>query len=164
MAFSLKRTSTKQNFPFPDDGMTVFETTPCLIWNATDYSGDFRVCIKRASGETVLDASTAKNYIYPEEPLSAGEYVWNVTDALGDERGWQRFFISDGAVTFVRPTAKEVLDGVPENTRPRHLFTKDDAANSSVLCQPTISVSANPVIIPPSCPMIIGTARVMMLR
>ena len=72
MAFSLKRTSTKENFPFPDDGMTVFETTPCLIWNATDYHGQFHVCIKRASGECVFEENTEKNYIYPNKPLSAG--------------------------------------------------------------------------------------------
>lgn len=126
MSFSLKRRNTLENFPFPDDGAVVYETTPALIWVPVEGAKEYFVTVEDAEREIVFSASTSKNYIYPDTPWSAGEYAWNVTDDLGDERGWQKFSVSPDAVTFIRPTAREVFDAVPEKLRPRHLFTVED--------------------------------------
>ncbi len=126
MAFLLKRRNTLENFPFPDDGAVVYETTPALIWVPVEGAKEYSVTVKNTAGEVVFSGSTTANYIYPETPWTAGEYLWNVTNDLGDERGWQRFSVSPDAVTFIRPTAKAVFDGVPEKLRPRHLFTTED--------------------------------------
>lgn len=128
MAFLLKRRNTLENFPFPDDGAVVYETTPALIWVPVEGAKEYSVTVKNTAGEVVFYGSTTANYIYPETPWIAGEYLWNVTDDLGDERGWQKFSVSPDAVTFIRPTAKEVFDGVPAHVRPRHLFTLEDRA------------------------------------
>ena len=126
MAFSLKRRNTQENFPFPEDGAVVFETTPTLIWVPVEGAREYFVTVENADGEIIFSAATSKNYIYPDAPLMAGEYAWNVTNDLGDERGWQKFSVSPDAVTFIRPTASEVFDAVPEKLRPRHLFTVGD--------------------------------------
>lgn len=126
MSFPLKRKTTLENFPFPDDGATVYETAPCLIWVPINDTSIYTVTVKNAQGETVLKETTSANYVYPKSPWSAGKYTWNVTDGEGNERGWQSFFIHGDAVDFIRPTAKEVYEGVKEQIRPRHLFTKED--------------------------------------
>ncbi|MBQ9116658.1 MAG: heparinase II/III-family protein [Clostridia bacterium] len=128
MSFPLKRRNVRENFPFPDDGAVILENNPCLIWVPADGANSYTVTVKSASGETVLEAQTEKNYIYPEKPWTAGEYNWNVVTDKGEERGWQSFTVSEKAITFIRPTAKEVFDGVDANIRPRHLFTKEDTA------------------------------------
>ncbi len=126
MGFSLKRKSVKENFPFPDDGSVIYETAPCLIWVPTDTDAEYSVTVKNSSGEVVFEDRTVKNYTYPERPWSAGDYTWNVVDDKGNERGWHSFSVSTDAVTFIRPTAKQVWDGVPGAQRPRHLFYASD--------------------------------------
>lgn len=126
MAFLLKRKSARENFPFPEDKATVYETTPCLIWLHDNDNELFTVTVKDEGGTTVLNERTERNYIYPTSPLLPGRYVWNVTDSKGNERGELTFFIAEEAVTFVRPSAKDVFLSVPERIRPRHLFTKED--------------------------------------
>ena len=128
MSFSLKRRNVQENFPFPDDGAVVYETTPALIWVPVEGAKEYSVTVNNGAGETVFFGATSANYVYPETPWAAGEYLWNVTDDLGDERGWQSFSVSPDAVTFIRPTARQVFDSVPERLRPRHLFTVEDRA------------------------------------
>ena len=126
MRFSLKRRNDRENFPFPEDGATVYETAPCFIWLADDWDADYRVVVKNKKGATVMDETVLSNYAYPKRGLRAGEYLWNVYHPGGEERGWQSFTVSPDAVDFIRPTARQVFDSVPEKVRPRHLFTVDD--------------------------------------
>ncbi|MBR2461117.1 MAG: heparinase II/III-family protein [Clostridia bacterium] len=126
MSFPLKRRIYQENFPFPDDGAVIYENNPCLVWIPVEGAASYDVTVKGSSGETVLNGKTEKNYIYPDSPWQPGDYIWNVVADNGEERGWQSFTVSDNAITFVRPKAKEVYDSIPAKLRPRHLFTKDD--------------------------------------
>ena len=125
MAFPLKRRTVFENFPFPGDGDTVYESTPCLIWVPTDGVKNYRVTVKNAEGLTVLDEATEKNYVYPKDALPSGKYIWDVMTDTGEARGEQSFTVSENAVEFIRPRAKDVYQSVP-SLRPRHLFTKED--------------------------------------
>ena len=79
-----------------------------------------------------------------------------------------RLFFCHAATTYFLFLARfSPTSGMSENENPvpkimnalRTLFTNEAAANSSVLCCPTMMVSASPVMIPPSCPMMIGRAN-----
>lgn len=126
MGFPLKRTSFTQNFPFPYNEEIVCETPPCLVWVPKKDTKKYIVTVKDEAGNVIFKVETDKNYAYDKSPWKAGKYFWNVTADDGSERGELVFQISDNAIEIERPCAKEVFDSVPENIRPRHLFTKDD--------------------------------------
>ena len=126
MSFPLKRTAASQNFPFPNDGETVYENPPCLIWVPLAEDTDYTVTVKKENGETLFEKTTARNYVYDRAPWPSGIYTWNVCAATGETRGEMRFVISPEAVTVARPTAKAVFDSIPAEVRPRHLFTRAD--------------------------------------
>ena len=94
MRFSLKRRNDRENFPFPEDGATVYETAPCLIWVPVDGADGYRVVVKNKNGDTAMDENVTANYAYPKSGLTAGEYLWNVYLSDGEERGWQSFSVS----------------------------------------------------------------------
>lgn len=120
-----QRTSTRQVFPFPTEGETVWETPPCLIWIANEsVAGEYNISVRGENGFH-WEGHTALNYIVPEILFPAGSYEWNVTTSDA-ERGWVRFTIAEGAVEFIRPTGKQIFDAVPGPIRPRHLFYKTD--------------------------------------
>ncbi len=53
MSFSLKRRNTLENFPFPDDGAVVYETTPALIWVPVEGAKEYSVTVNNGAGEYV---------------------------------------------------------------------------------------------------------------
>ena len=118
-----KRTRNDDLFPAPGDGATVFENPPCFSWLPAPGEGPYTVVIESGSSE-VLRESCAENCFVPATPLAPGDYVWDVF--RGDShRGERRFTVSSDAMVFLRPTAEEVLAGVPR-ARPRHLFLRSD--------------------------------------
>lgn len=125
MEFPLKRTSVKENFPFPADGATVEETPPTLIWVPVDGARRYCVWVKDAQGNTVFEAVTPNHFLYDRKRWEPGRYTWDVTADTGTRRGIQNFTVSPRAVYFRRPDARSVYDCVPAD-RPRHLFFKRD--------------------------------------
>lgn len=125
MDFPLKRTSVKENFPFPADGATVEETPPTLIWVPVDGARRYCVWVKDAQGNTVFEAVTPNHFLYDRKRWEPGRYTWDVTADTGARRGIQSFTVSPRAVYFRRPDARSVYDCVPAD-RPRHLFFKRD--------------------------------------
>ena len=125
MEFPLKRSSVKENFPFPADGAIVEETPPTLIWVPVPEAKTYTVQVKNDRGETVLEATTENHFFYDRKKWDPGCYTWDVLADTGLRRGSQHFNISPQAVYFRRPDAKTVFDSVP-GIRPRHLFMKSD--------------------------------------
>lgn len=119
------RIDDRQNFPFPLDNATVYETPPTLIWTPLPDSKSFTVTVWDASGREVVSAKTEGSHFYDKVRWAAGEYTWDVSDDLGRKRGVQRFTISPDAVFFDRPTAEEILSRVPSE-HPRDLFSRED--------------------------------------
>lgn len=125
MEFPLKRSSVKENFPFPADGALVEETPPTLIWVPVPGAQSYRVQVWNVRGETVLDVVETKHFCYDRKRWEPGAYTWDVTTDTGLSRGVQHFTVSPRAIHFRRPDAKTVLEGVPV-VRPRHLFFRSD--------------------------------------
>lgn len=111
-------------FPFPGQNELVEETPPTFCFVKEEGEKTYTVLVRRKQGDIFFKETTKENYVIPGEFFPAGEYQWNV---LYDkkERGWWDFTISDEAVTFLRPSAKEVFECVPD-VRPRHLFFLKD--------------------------------------
>ena len=120
---SQERTKPMQMFPTPRPDETMYETPPAFCWLKVDDISQYRVVVTNENGDEVWAADTCKNAAVPDFALPPGNYRWNLWGD-GKERGWQSFSISPDAVTFLRPTADEVLAGIP-NRRPRHLFTAE---------------------------------------
>ena len=125
MKFPLKRGSVKENFPFPADGAIVEETPPTLIWVPVPEAKGYRVSVKNAQGDTVLDTATEQHFYYDRKRWEPGEYTWDVTTDTGLRRGWHKFTVSPAAVYFRRPEPKAIIAGIPAE-RPRHLFENKD--------------------------------------
>ena len=111
-------------FPFPRPGEIVYETPPAFAWVGIDGCTQYRVEVRDENGQIICSAQTDSNVIVPDKIIPPGSYSWNV-NAPGEERGWQPFSIAQNAIQFVRPTAREVLAGMPAS-RPRHLFNDSD--------------------------------------
>ncbi len=120
-----ERINARQNFPFPKDGETVYETPPTLIWIPSDQARLYTVSVRDSDGKEIFRAETERSYAYDTRQWASGEYIWEVTADNGAARCKQSFTISDKAVFFDRPSAEEVLAAIPSE-RPRHLFSSED--------------------------------------
>lgn len=124
--FTDRRISSKQVFPFPQNGDIVWETPPCFTWLLQDgYAGDYEVFVRQGD-KVVWKGVTKKNYIVPDIIFAPGNYEWNVMCTPQHQRGWTTFTIADEAVEFLRPSGEDIFEAVPGNVRPRHLFYKRD--------------------------------------
>ena len=120
-----ERTRNDDLFSAPENGKTVFENPPCFSWLPPRGEGSYTVVIRNDRGE-ILRETVGENCFVPRAPLAPGEYRWDVF--RGDShRGELRFAVAPDAVPFIRPTAEEVLAGVPAG-HPRHLFSSDEIA------------------------------------
>ena len=113
-----------QLFPFPEDGDLVEENPLVLCFAKEENIKTYTILVKDSEGNQIVKEETEKNYLILKDVLPEGEYSWNLL-CDGKERGWWKFRISPDAVKFIRPTAGEVFDAVPD-VRPRHLFFDKD--------------------------------------
>ena len=128
--FPRERTSGLQVFPSPVDGACAAENPPVLIWlplpSDTDDTVLCRCTVTDAAGTVVYSFEGYGNIAVPGHPLEKGTYFWEVEAVeTGVKRGKQSFSVTEESVTAVRPTAEEILAGLPDE-RPRHLFTKNE--------------------------------------
>ncbi len=124
--FSQKRSKPNEIFPFPEENEIVFENPPCLSWIADkeNNGAGYTITLNGKNG-FCREYHSDKCYFTPSEVLVSGEYEWNVT-SNGKQKGKQRFTISDEAVIFMRPTARELYDNIDESVHPRALFFAED--------------------------------------
>ncbi len=124
--FQQMRTHVNDIFPFPEHEEIVFENPPSLIWLADGQNENkgYKVVLRDKNGFE-REFTTALSYLTLPEPLIPGAYIWNVYSGER-QRGWQSFVVSEDAVEFIRPTAQEIFDAIPEKTHPRALFEKED--------------------------------------
>lgn len=127
-SFQQERQNHWQVFPYPTDGVTVFENPPAFVWlplpSDTDHHVPYTVTVAHADGTPFLSETVYGNTFVPTVLFDAGEYRWNIT--AGDAvRSWEHFTVVENAIPFVRPTVDEVLAGIPAE-RPRHLFSCAD--------------------------------------
>ena len=118
------RTHGGQVFPFPRPDEIIYETPPLFVWLKEADIKYYRIDLKDKNGVMIWTAETEHNAVVPDIILPHGRYIWNIYGG-GLERGWQSFTIAENAVHFLRPTADEVLNGLPDE-RPRHLFCSYD--------------------------------------
>lgn len=129
-SFPLERTNGMQVFPSPADGACIPENPPALIWLPLPSDKHdtvlYRCTVTDASGRIVYTSESTGNTAVPDVLLENGTYFWDV-EAVGTgvSRGRQSFTVTDNAIPFLRPTAEEILAGLPAE-RPRHLFTKEE--------------------------------------
>ena len=128
--FPLERTGGLQVFPSPRDGACVPENPPALIWLPLPSDRHdtvlYRCTVTDASADVVFSCETTGNTAVPDRLLEKGTYFWDVEAVeTGVTRGRQSFTVTDEAIPFLRPTADQVLAGLPAE-RPRHLFTETD--------------------------------------
>lgn len=131
VSFPQERQSHWQVFPYPTDGVTVYENPPAFVWLPlecdTDHQTPYTVTLETSDGTQVLCETVFGNTFVPDKPLPAGNYRWNLSS--GDAvRGWESFTVAENAIPFLRPTVDEVLSGIPAE-RPRHLFASADIAH-----------------------------------
>jgi len=129
-SFPLERTEGIQVFPSPRDGACVPENPPALIWlplpSDKKDSVLYRCTVTDEAGTVVFSCETVGNTAVPDMLFENGTYYWDVEDTrTGIRRGRQRFTVTDAAIPFLRPTADQVLAGLPPE-RPRHLFSEED--------------------------------------
>lgn len=118
------RTHGGQVFPFPRPDETVYETPPSFVWVREPSVEVYKIEIRNGNGAIIWTAETGRNAAVPDVILEPGNYSWNIYGG-GLERGWQFFTIADNAMRFLRPSANDVLNGLPD-VRPRHLFCNGD--------------------------------------
>lgn len=120
------RTSPGEIFPFPQHAEEVLENPPSFVWIADKHNKmhGYKVVVQGENGFSHT-FFTEKAYFTLPELLNPGEYRWNVYSGE-KERGWQSFSMSKDAVEFIRPTAEEIYESIPEKVHPRALFEKKD--------------------------------------
>ena len=128
--FPTERTDGMQVFPSPVDGACVPENPPALIWLPLPSDKHdtvlYRCVVTNASGETVYTCETTGNTAVPDRLFETGTYFWDIEAVeTGVTRGRQIFTVTEDSIPFLRPTAEQVLGGLPAS-RPRHLFTKEE--------------------------------------
>ncbi len=113
-----------QIFRFPENNQIVEETPPHFCWKSEDEKTNYRLCVKDSLGKVVYETTTSNSFAIPDFAFKPGNYTWNLfTDS--EQMGEVSFSIASNAVTFIRPTAKQILDKVP-TIRPRHLFFSEN--------------------------------------
>ena len=127
-SFPQERQSHWQVFPYPVNGVTVYENPPAFVWLPlpadTDHNVAYTVTVEMADGTPFLSETVYGNTYVPDVLFEAGDYCWTIT--AGDcVRGRESFTVAKNAIPFLRPTADEVLAGIPA-ARPRHLFSQED--------------------------------------
>ena len=125
MKFPTERRNEKENFPFPKSGEAVFENPPTFIWLTVENAEEYTLEIFDKSGKTIEKLNTGRHFATPSAPLAPGEYSYRVS--CGEDTATEiiPFSVSPDALTFIRPTARELLAAIPDE-RPRHLFGKSD--------------------------------------
>ncbi len=144
MIFPTQRTSYTQNFPFPENGEVIFENPPTLIWVPAEGANTYTVKLYDKSKSLVEEITTELTYAIIKTVLKPEDYYWTVETDTGLKREMYKFTVDKSALLFLRPTAKEIFDGVPDK-RPRHLFLKDDAQRLSEEKSTEFSVLKNNV-------------------
>ena len=123
--FPTERTSFTQNFPFPENKETVYENPVTFIWVPVEDAKSYNIKLYDKQKKLLEEILCSVNYGTSQLKLEAGEYFWTVETDTGILREEYSFTLSQDALFFDRPSAKEVFDAVP-NERPRHLFCKAD--------------------------------------
>lgn len=127
--FKQVRKNAMAHFPFPAENDVVMENAPTLIWlpDLEEENPEYKVVLRHESGKEYV-FNTKKSYCYLNEIIPSGKYEWNVW-SKDKERGWIPFTLSENAVKFIRPTARQILNAVKEDVHPRALFYKEDIPN-----------------------------------
>ena len=95
--FQQIRTNPNEIFPFPENGETVLENPPSLIWIADkENNGKGYEVVLQGENGVEKKFSSKKCYCILPEPLPTGVYRWNVYSGEC-ERGWQNFSVSENA-------------------------------------------------------------------
>ena len=123
--FPTRRTSYRQNFPFPENGETVYENPVTFIWVPVNGAKSYTLRLYDKDENLIETLISNVNYVTSITKLTAGTYKWTVETDSGLMREMYSFTLSERALFFDRPSAREVFDAVPD-VRPRHLFFKDD--------------------------------------
>ena len=122
--FPTERTSYTQNFQFPGENEEVFENPMTFKWIPVEGAENYT--LKVYDGEKIIhEITTTKMYANMPVLLEPKEYAWTVETNTGLLRDKMNFKVSEKAVHFERPTAKEVFDAYP-TTRPAYIFTNED--------------------------------------
>ena len=122
-SFIKERNRGGQVFPFPEKGEIVYQNPPCFIWLSSKKNPHFHVYVYQ-KGMCIWDGCTENNYMVCGKILEPGIYSWDV-EAEGEKRGLQEFAVSEEAVLFTPPTAREIYDSIPD-VHPRTLFFTED--------------------------------------
>ena len=137
------RTSPSEIFPFPQDGETILENPPCFVWIADSQNkGEGYQIVLQSTDGFAHTFSTTKSYYTLPQLLMPGQYRWNVYSG-NRERGWQTFLLPENAVKFLRPTAEEIYESVPEMKHPRALFEKKDIKDILTIREQELEVLKN---------------------
>lgn len=123
--FPTERTSHSQNFPFPENGEVVYENPVTFIW--VPASGAKSYTVRLYDKDENLIEALVSNVCYATSitKLEKGTYKWTVESDNGLMREMYEFVLSEKALLFERPSAREVFEAVP-CVRPRHLFFSED--------------------------------------
>lgn len=113
-----------QIFRFPEKSQLVEENPPYFCWKSEDEPTEYRICVKNSKDEIIWEDTTTASFAVCDKHLEEGEYSWNLY-IPNEEMGWVDFKMAKDTVTFVRPTAKDILSKLP-TMHPRHLFFKED--------------------------------------
>ena len=120
-------------FPAPEPGECVLLNPPSLQWVPEPGAECYRVVVRNAAGRIVVERETPVNFLRFSVPFAPGRYSWNVF--AGDaERGEWSFLIPENAELFLPPTARALLDALPEE-RPRHIYFPGDLAPLADACR-----------------------------
>lgn len=119
-----RRTSPADIFPRPEPDEVLETTPPAFNWLPVPEADSYRVLVEDALGQTVLDVTTRRNALLLREALKPGAYRWDI-EAQGRRRGWRSFQIAADALEHVPPTARQVLQAIPDR-HPRHIYYPDD--------------------------------------
>ncbi len=122
-------TALGQLFPHPAEGGVTSETPPVFSFLGDPEVSDYTVLVYDDNGELAWEGKTERMAIVPEKILPPGAYTWDVIANAGttaeEHRGIWSFRITADAVPFLRPSAVEIWNAIPDG-HPRHLFTRED--------------------------------------
>ncbi|NRA36618.1 MAG: DUF4962 domain-containing protein [Planctomycetes bacterium] len=141
--FSQERQSGFDLFPSPEDHEIVEQNPPAFVWLRHKNDAQYRICIRDATEKEIINKECAQNFSLLDQELTIGTYSWNIYSD-DEERGWQSFSIADNAITFLPPSAADVLASLPKE-RPRHIFLNEDHDSIHQRCANNISALQNTI-------------------